>query len=416
MRKNVDLAFDDVFKESYGKNKLIFDNYKKIYNLPTVTSECFVSKKLFQYCLQKKYFILLLIYDDDGKVYFDRNMSDILCWGLPGGSVKDTETINQSIDRIAQSINEKIEVGYVEPVTLIENIFKCNNKKFLHYGMGFIARIRNKYAIDNRKLTGSFIEVNDEEFSYINRLASKKVVEIFKNRFNEIVDKTDNCFQDAEVFTNKKYNKRYKIHNNFVKRYILTEKRKKKEDFTKIIRNEVENSLSIIDVSCGDDRFIFDLSRELNMNITVGNDISWSQIELLNNKYPEVIFTNHNAASLPFVDEAFDIAYCSNTLHHMPNKKALNNLFNSMKKIAKKIIIVEIENPVLVGGISKLLNKYYIKYLKDVGGAYLSYEQFCLIINNAFSSKYNIKYQVFENIMGKYMIAIIEKKESKENE
>ena len=57
-----------------------------------------------------------------------------------------------------------------------------------------------------------------------------------------------------------------------------------------------------------------------------------------------------------------------------------------------------------------------IKYLKDVGGAYLSYEQFCLIINNTFSSKYNIKYQVFENIMGKYMIAIIEKKEAKENE
>jgi len=29
MEKNVDLVFDNVFKEYYGKNKLLFDNYKK---------------------------------------------------------------------------------------------------------------------------------------------------------------------------------------------------------------------------------------------------------------------------------------------------------------------------------------------------------------------------------------------------
>ena len=46
MERNVDLVFDNVFKEYYGKNKLLFDNYKKIYNLPTVTSECNVSKKI----------------------------------------------------------------------------------------------------------------------------------------------------------------------------------------------------------------------------------------------------------------------------------------------------------------------------------------------------------------------------------
>ena len=52
-----------------------------------------------------------------------------------------------------------------------------------------------------------------------------------------------------------------------------------------------------------------------------------------------------------------------------------------------------------------------MKYLKDVGGAYLSNQQFHLIINDTFSKEYNIKFQVFENIMGRYMIAIIEKKE-----
>lgn len=51
-----------------------------------------------------------------------------------------------------------------------------------------------------------------------------------------------------------------------------------------------------------------------------------------------------------------------------------------------------------------------MKFLKDVGGAYLSEQQFQLIINNNFSKKYNIEFQKFENIMGKYMIAIIEER------
>lgn len=44
MKKNIDLVFDKLFKESYGKNKLIFDNYKFIYNLPTVTSDALFRK------------------------------------------------------------------------------------------------------------------------------------------------------------------------------------------------------------------------------------------------------------------------------------------------------------------------------------------------------------------------------------
>lgn len=411
MNKNVDLVYDNIFKEYYGKNKLLFENYKKIYNLPTVTSECSVSKKLFQYCLRKKYFVLLLLYDDEGKIYFDRNMSDSLSWGLPGGSVKDTETINQALNRIAQNVVKDIIICDVEPVTLIENIFDYKNKKFIHYGMGFIARVRNKYIINNNKLTGSFIEVNDEEYTFINRLASKKVVEVFKNRFNDIIAKTDNYFQDNEIVINEKYKNRYKFHNNIIKRFILTEKRKRRKEFTEIITSAVGNSSSIIDVSCGDDKFIFELSRNLEMKLTVGNDISWSQIESLNEKYQEVIFTNHNAVSLPFIDKIFDVAYCSNTLHHMPNKKTLISLLNSIEKIANKIIVVEIENPEITGGFAKLLNKYwYTKFLKDVGGAYLSEHQFKMIISDIFADKYNIDFKIFENIMGKYMIAIIERK------
>lgn len=70
-----------------------------------------------------------------------------------------------------------------------------------------------------------------------------------------------------------------------MKKYILTEKRKKKAEFTELIKNNIKNANSIIDVSCDEDKFIFNLSRDLGINLAVGNDISWSQIELLNDNY-----------------------------------------------------------------------------------------------------------------------------------
>ena len=98
--------------------------------------------------------------------------------------------------------------------------------------------------------------------------------------------------------------------------------------------------------------------------------------------------------------------------------KLTDNPFDIIiKEQNKKIIIVEIENPDITGGFSKILNKYwYMKYLKDVGGTYLSEQQFKLIINNTFLKNHNIKFQTFDNIMGRYMIATVEEKEANENE
>jgi ubiquinone/menaquinone biosynthesis C-methylase UbiE len=79
--------------------------------------------------------------------------------------------------------------------------------------------------------------------------------------------------------------------------------------------------------------------------LIVANDISWSQIQLLNNNAINILSTNHNASQLPFKDKVFDVAICKNTLHHMPHRVQLLSMLYSMKRIAKKIILVEIENP-----------------------------------------------------------------------
>lgn len=413
----MELVLDKVFQEKYGKNKLVFENYKTIYDLPHVKIESKVSKSLFDYCLRKKYFVLLLLYDEEGKIYVNRQMSNALFWGLPGGSIKDRETINQTLERLAKTVNPNIKIGNVEPVISINNSFVYADQTINHYGLGFIARIRNKNVINTETLTGDFIDINAEEISYVNSAASEKIIEVFLKRYKELNQRTKRCCQENEINTNELYKKRYQIHNNYVKKYILTNKRKRKEEFKELLVKLLDNPKSIVDVSCGEDKFIFNLSRELGIKQVVGNDISWSQIEFLSDSFPEVIFTNHNAASLPFKKNVFDVAFCSNTLHHMPNKETLLSVLKNMYKVSKRMIIVEIENPAITGGFPHLLNKYwYIKFLKDVGGAYLSSSQFQIIIKSLFSEKAEIKFDSFRNITGNYMIAEVIKKEDLEND
>ncbi|MCL2327201.1 MAG: HAD-IA family hydrolase [Bacteroidetes bacterium] len=412
IEETMNIVMDTIFCESYGKNTIIFENYREIYDLPIVKSCSEVSKKLYDYCLRKNYFTLLLIYDNEGKIFCYRNMSDKLYWDLPGGSIKDNETINQAINRIAKGIESQIIIDNVEPVAIIENEFKYKNQETYHVGIGFMAKIRNKKNINIKALPGDFIDANDEEISFFSRIACKKILEMFTNRYKEIQQKTNEDFQDNEIQTNEKHKKRYNFHNKYIKKYILTDKRKKKIEFQKLISEKIIGAESIIDISCGDDAFIFQTAKKMGIKLAVGNDISWSQVEHLSKKFNSAIFTNHNAASLPFKENSFDISYCSNTLHHMPNKKALVNMLESMYKISKKLLIIDIENPKETDGFPHLLNKYwYVKYLKDVGGAYLNENQFKIIIQEVFNDKADIKFSTFKNIMGKYMIAEITKKQ-----
>ena len=182
----MELVLDKVFQEKYGKNKLVFENYKTIYDLPHVKIESKVSKSLFDYCLRKKYFVLLLLYDEEGKIYVNRQMSNALFWGLPGGSIKDRETINQTLERLAKTVNPNIKIGNVEPVISINNSFVYADQTINHYGLGFIARIRNKNVINTETLTGDFIDINAEEISYVNSAASEKIIEVFLKRYKEL--------------------------------------------------------------------------------------------------------------------------------------------------------------------------------------------------------------------------------------
>lgn len=64
--------------------------------------------------------------------------------------------------------------------------------------------------------------------------------------------------------------------------------------------------------------------------------------------------------------------------------------------MAKKIVIVEIENPQHTGGFAYWLHKHrYRGFLKDVGGAYIGLEQFHQLLTHAYGISHTIQYTKF---------------------
>ena len=244
---------------------------------------------------------------------------------------------------------------------------------------------------------------------------SRYLKEISNDSYNDIIKiikaKADYYSEeyDDESALIEKYHRRYRIYNKYIKKIFLTEKKRRKKEFQSLISRLCGEYKSIIDVSCGDNLDIYRISsRE---NIVVCNDISLYQLRCCESRSNNVLFTNDNILDLSFKNNIFDVSYCKNTLHHMNNDEEIIALLNNMYNISNKLVIVEIEDPKKIGGVSKLLNKYlYIDYLKDAGKYFLSFCKFKRIIDNNFKDKCNISYLSFKNVLGNYMIAVVEKR------
>jgi ubiquinone/menaquinone biosynthesis C-methylase UbiE len=335
----------------------MYNFYKRFYQLKAFDGE--ISKNKFAF----------LIYDDNGNYYFKEN------------SLLEKNEINNILDLIddlnknygADVINYYPVCFYRETLILALRIENCNcglNKRDINL-------VNEKYAE----------VINYHIITYGNLFLSNNIIK--------------------EIKMSQRYIRRYIFHEKFIKKYILTEKKRKKQEYKNLIYDLIPNAESIIDVSCGDNSDVFDVSKKKKYKTIVGNDICVNYLREVNNN--NIYFTNENVEINSFKSLSFDVSYCKNTLHHMNNVTNIYNMINFMKKISNEIIIVEIENPHIYGGIPSFLNKYlYGWFLKDVGKCYLNFKQFKSIIGNCFSDeKYTLVYSNFQSILGRYMIAKI---------
>ena len=378
------------------------DIYTQIYALETIKKSRKVDEIFFDYCKKKKFFVLLVLYNKKGEVYL--KSSGVDQFKLIGGTVNKDESVRDTIKRTIEGIGITETMKAVEPICFLENRYVFNNQSVTHKGLAFMVHLKGK-STEYYQLTG-------ERLAKFGAFSDQQILSIFMKRYHEILSQNAGDFQEGEIETNEKYQRRYAVHNLLVKRFLLTPRIKKKKQIIEIMREKIGESARLLDVSCGDNSLLFNYTQEvLARNGTiVANDISYSQIELIT-QTEGVIFTQHNAISLPFRENAFDVVYCSNTLHHIPNEHALQSLLHSLLFVGKKVIIYEIENPEITGGFPKFLNKYYYRgFLKDVGENYLSQTQFENLITNVLGKEAKIEFSSFRNIQGNYLIAEIVKK------
>lgn len=227
------------------------------------------------------------------------------------------------------------------------------------------------------------------------------------NLFNDYNNAYLNIDDEMELLEHYRY--RYFVYQNIIKKFIIYNRLRRKKYYLNLIKDIIGNDYkSIIDVSCGDNTDLFNM---FDNSLLVGNDINLYFIKKFQESYKQSFFTNDDIINAHYKENSFDIAYCKNTLHHLNSDENIIKFLNNLFKISNKIILVEIENPDIHGGLPKFWHKYLFGgFLKDAGHHFLDTSNFTNIINNTFGNNCNIEYFTFKNILGTYMISVIEKR------
>lgn len=121
--------------------------------------------------------------------------------------------------------------------------------------------------------------------------------------------------------------------NHLVIREFVTPRLKLIDD---IIRENDTNNItkSVLDVGSGNGYFTYYFEKKY---ITFAVDFSWSMIK--NNNAVTRICAS--ADGLPLKDNSFDIAFCSNLLHHMSDPNAV---IDEMKRVTRRFVVISEPN------------------------------------------------------------------------
>lgn len=401
--QTVSLTLDAVFNETIGYNELQFSYYDKLYSLPHLQYIQHTCADTISSLQRKQWFIILVLYSTEWKVFIKYDWTTR--W-LPGWSVRNNESIYESIKRISSDIHKNIDIRDIQPLVAMDNTFCHKTTAYTMHGIVFAARLFNPEILENTQ-NGDMYNLNCDFIDGVQKYWNKDILTYFyNNKLSGLIKNSKIDLQDEEIKTNNIMKNRYKIHHNIWKPLLQLFWINKNKNIKNRILDKCEDKNIIIDVSCGDDNLIYDIAKDTN-KIVIWNDIYLNRHKPLHKNH-NILFTNHNIVDLPFKDKIFDVAICKNTLHHMPHRSHLLASLQTLKRIAKKVIIIEIENPKKTGGIANLLHKYrYCGFLKDVWWAYLENNHFSAIINYIFGKTHNIEEWTFCTKQWKYFWSII---------
>ncbi len=377
----------------------LYSVHRRLYaSLPTFRyEEVLTERSLYEYCQAKKYYILIIPYTDDKNVVLERAFAgNKLSWSVLGGSVKAALNDNyvNAVQRLISRYVDGMLLGEIEPVAFLENLFRHGDDTHYHLGIAFIARVRNqtprKLVVESPSSRVFLAPTSVDPFSI--GLSHHRAV--FEHAQPRLQLARDFSIQEDEIGINRKYRWRYRFHSLFVKpffsvlskffyKYSISDYKKRIEEIL-----TAHGCQSLLDVACGDNFSIIDFAVSGKIPLVVGNDISWSQVELMNeafdyrkfrNSESLVLFTNHDSRRLPFDDNAFDCVICQNVLHHMPDQASVAALLREVRRVGKRALVVEVLDPKYENAWGRLRHRYYLRFLHDAGIHFLSREEFDIV-------------------------------------
>ncbi|MDP3875094.1 MAG: methyltransferase domain-containing protein [bacterium] len=374
-------------------NESIVAKYKKVYELPELEYEEKVSSEFFELCKRKYYFVIVSIYNLKNEILLIRDFNKAIGWELPGGYVNDHESIEEAINKI--TLNEAgLNIDELSPVAIIKNTFRSGDKKIVHSGVAFMALSRGSVKTYPKNFQAHFTSSTPEKIAYQN----DKVLSIVRKQLSNKAHHPP--FE--EIDSVKNFSLLYLLHRYVIKRIGNFSSRKIKRVIFDLIEGKPK---SILDASCGESSIINELYEKYKPDICIGNDISWKAITLIKNKNSLVFFTNHNVLNLPYRIK-FDLVIFKNTFHHI-EKEHQEEVLSNLKKMAKQLIIIDVDDPQNSTFRSKLWNSYYVYLLGDQGDSFLTFNEFKKILNSENIAGYRIKTDVIDTIKGNYFYASV---------
>jgi ubiquinone/menaquinone biosynthesis C-methylase UbiE/ADP-ribose pyrophosphatase YjhB (NUDIX family) len=435
--KDTQTAYDELLDSVYGtsiqRNTYLINRYREIYGLPFFSKDYEADPAFFAHATRSVNFVLVALFNREKKfliVYSSTILSanKPVGWRLLGGPIyDDRESIEESVNRIVRK-ETGLEVAELQPVAALENRFHCSGTTIIHRGLAFLVKpigdfvsLDTRYNSDNspdddlkylsnllvarRHKFVSEAEVEDE-MAFLNKQALLTAINVLKHKFFEA--------PMGEVEAAKR-NPATKAFHRLVFKPIT---RKSSRTLRNGIISHVPEVKSILDVSAGDDELILDLASKYAPQVCVANDISWRQMTEIRAKAKakglSILFTNHNLTDLPF-DYVFDVVLFKNTLHHLHNKEELRAILRTLKRLSRRLLIVDIENPKKGTWSARLLNQYYERFYGDADEHehhFFTMDKFKTLIGFAFDdvneSEKQIQFHSIETFKGKYMIAVID--------
>jgi ubiquinone/menaquinone biosynthesis C-methylase UbiE len=357
------------------KLEKLIELYKKTYNLPVLIYKKKISAKLASLYKKKHFFVVICIYNKKNQIFLIRDFNKNIGWELPGGYVEDYQDIISSLHDI--TLRETgLEINEIEPIAIVKNNFAYKNKIIENIGIAFRSNVKGIIKDYPENIKGCFVSDFPHQLAYQNNRIIKLAQKNIKLKKHAIPQREIDCIK------NKNFALFHILHSLFIKPLGIFSSKKIENKLISLISGKPK---SILDVSCGDNNLINKLYQKYSPELCIGNDISWKTISLLKNKDNNVIFTNHNLLDIPF-KRKFDLVIFKNTLHHIARKEQIEVLVE-LKKIAKQLIIIDVDDPNYSDLISRVWNNYYRYILQDQGNYFLTFNKFKKILSDNFSNK-----------------------------